>query len=235
MNSTPSSARRAIAWRGLDHLHQRHAALLHAGAAGGGDHQQRRAGLQRQLGRARDRLAHRAAHRAADEREVDARHDDRQAVDRAGAVQRAGLGLALLLRLRDPLDVGLGVGEGERVEDLEVAAQLLEAALVEELPEALADAQPEVVVAVGAHAEVAAQALVVDERRARGAAKPLDHVGAAGCGELSQGDLPRRRRRSSACMRRYSCSDASARRRPPRASAPARPVRPPVLGGRRSD
>ena len=218
--------------RGLDHLHQRHAPLLHAGAAGGGDHEQRRAGLERQLGRARDRLSHRAAHRAADEREVDAGHDDRQAVDRARAVQRAGLGLALLLRLRDPLDVGLGVREGERVEDLEVAAQLLEAALVEELAEALADAQPEVVVAVGAHAEVAAQALVVDERRARGAAKPLDHVGAGGCGELSQGDLPRRdvgRRRACGGTR---TAMRSARHRPPRAWAPARPVRLPALGER---
>ena len=219
---------------GLDHLHQRHAALLHTRAAGGRDHQQGRTGLQCYLRGARDRLAHRAAHAAADEGEVDARHHDRQTVDRASAVQRARLRLALLLRGRDPLGVGLGVHEGERVHDLQIPAQLLEAALIEQLAEALADAQAEVVVAVRAHAEVAAQALVVHERRAGGAAKPLRGDRAAGCGELSQGDLPRpnggRRRACAGTLP----AKRSGRHRPPRGRGPARPVRRVPPAGRRS-
>ena len=75
----------------LRHLHQRHAALLHPGAAGGRDHRQRAAALQSQLGGAGDRLADGAAHAAADEPEVDRRDRDRQFLDRAGAVERARL------------------------------------------------------------------------------------------------------------------------------------------------
>ena len=79
----------------------------------------------------------------------------------------------------------------ERVDRLEVRAELLEAVSVQELAEPLAEAQAEVVVALRAHAEVALEPLVVDERRAGGAAEPLGGHGAAGGGEISQLDHPR--------------------------------------------
>src|SRR5207244_689111 len=121
----------------------------------------------------RDRLADRAAHAAADEREVDRRDDERVALDRRGPVERARLRLRALLRGGDPLGVGLGIREREHVLDLEVGAQLLEAALVQQLRKAVADLQAEVVVALRADAEVATQALVVDEAVAGRAAQPL--------------------------------------------------------------
>ena len=58
------------------HLHQADRALLHARAARGGEHDQRRLLQHRQPRRGDDALAHRGAHRAADELELH-RRDDR--------------------------------------------------------------------------------------------------------------------------------------------------------------
>ena len=126
---------------------------------------------------ARDRLADAAAHAAADEGEVHRGEHDRAAADRRGPVERALAGPRLALRLREPLRVRLRVGEAERVERLDLRRELDEAALVEQLLEPLADRQAEVVVALRADAEVALEALVVDEGVAGRALRPLRRLG----------------------------------------------------------
>ena len=182
----------------LRHLHQREAALLHARPAGSTHHQQRRPLLERELRGACDALPHGASHGAADEAEVHHGDHERLAADRRRAVREPLAVAGLALRLLDPLRVRLGVREAERVERLEVAAQILEAALVQQLLEARRHRDAEVVVALRADAEIALQALVVDERVTGGAPRPLD-VGAG---------LRRRRRlghyQASRCRRRCS-------------------------------
>ena len=91
----------------------------------------------------------------------------------AGPEDGAFAAPGLPLSLDEPLRVRLRVGEGEHVERLEIAAQVDEAALVQQLLESLPDRQAEVVVALGADAEVAPQALVVDERVAGRTLRPL--------------------------------------------------------------
>ena len=108
----------------------------------------------------------------------------------------------------DPLDVGLGVGEGERVEDLEVAAQLLEAALVEQLARgARGCAGGSGGCSRGTRRGCGAGACGRRTPRTRGS----ETTPPSRRGWLWRAQ-PRRsseaRRRSSACMRRYSDSDA---------------------------
>ena len=104
----------------LRELHQRDAALLHAGAAGGRDDEQGLAALERELGGTRDRLADAAAHAAADEREVHRGEHDRAAADGGGAVEAALAAAGLPLRLLEPRGVRLRVREPERIDRLDL-------------------------------------------------------------------------------------------------------------------
>ena len=114
--------------------------------------------------------------------------DQRQLLDRARSIERARLQPGLALGVTDPIGVGLGVEERERVERLEIAAQLLEAARIQQLGQPLGEAKAEVVVALRAHPKVALQALVVHERLAVGAPEPLCRHRSGGRGNVSQPD-----------------------------------------------
>src|SRR5439155_22787620 len=93
----------------------------------------------------------------------------------------------LALRVLDPLRVRLRIREAEDIERLQVTAQLVETARIEKLLQPLPYRQPEVVVALGADAEVPAQPLVVDEGVAGRALGPLDLLGGPRRGDrLSQ-------------------------------------------------
>ena len=141
----------------------------------GRDEDERRALLERELSGTRDGLADAAPHAAADEREVHRGEDDRPPADRAGAVDRALPVPRLALRVGEPLGVRLRVGEAKHVERLDLAGELLPRAVVEELLQPLPNRQPEVEVALRADAERPSQPLVVDERVAGRALRPLDH------------------------------------------------------------
>ena len=143
----------------LRHLHERDAALLHAGAARGRDHEQRRSS-RAQLGGARDPLADGAPHAAADECEVHGGDDQGVAVDGSQAEENALARPGLALGVREPVHVGPRVGEGEDVERRDLAALVDEAVLVEEHGEPLADRDAKVEVAFRTDAEVPSQALV---------------------------------------------------------------------------
>ena len=127
-----------------------------------------------------------AAHAAADEAEVDAGDHERVPVDGARPVERARLRAGLLLGRRDPLGIGLASprtrarrsARGRRDSSSKLPSS-------KSCASALAQAQAEVVVALGADVQVALEPLVVDERLARRAAAPLGRHGAAGCGYLS--------------------------------------------------
>ena len=68
----------------LGHLHQREHALLHAGAARGGDADQRHPLGDRDLGGAREALTDDRSHRSAEEAEVHRGDHARLALDRTG-------------------------------------------------------------------------------------------------------------------------------------------------------
>ncbi len=207
----------------LRELHQRDAALLHAGAAGGGDDEQRLAALEGELGGARDRLADAATHAAADEREVHRGEHERAAPDRGGAVEAALAAAGLPLRLLEPRRVRLRVREPERVDRLDLLREVGEAPLVEQLLQALADRQAEVEVALGADAQVPLQPLVVDEGLARRALRPLHRLGGGlrGCGDV------RGQGRSGVVGARSGTLQAP-RRRPPGTARAGRPLRRPA-------
>ena len=207
--------------RSLRHLHQRDAALLHARAARCRDDDQRVAGFECELGGAGDDLTDGCPHAPAHEREVHDGDDDRHLADRGpsvdGGVAPTGLAPGLLEAGR----VRLGVGEGEDVNALDIAAQVLERVGVEQLRQPLVSGQAEVVVALGAHLEVAHESLGVDEGVARRALDPRRRLRRLRCRRhqrLTRGLGPRRvaaggRRARSPARRRFRRPWAPAGRR----------------------
>ena len=144
----------------LGHLHEGQRALLHPRAAGRRHDQQGRAAGQRALRGPGELLADDAPHGAAHEVEVHDRELDGVLVDARGAADRRVLLAALRLRLLDPLGVRLLVAEPERVPTDEVGIELGEAALIDQQLDALARAEPEVVIALRADVVVADELLV---------------------------------------------------------------------------
>src|SRR5688500_816825 len=144
----------------LGHLHEREGPLLHARPAGRGDDDERAPFSESALRDPGDLLADDAAHRAADEREVH-RSDRRRDVADA---REPGDDRIPLARLRprgsDARRVRAGVGEREGVAGGHLDVVLVERALVDEELDALARADPEVVAALGADAQVLDELLV---------------------------------------------------------------------------
>jgi hypothetical protein len=126
-------------------------ALLHAGAAGGGDHDQRAAPGDGGFDRARHLFAHHRAHAAAHEEEIHHRERDRLAADRGDAGERRVLHPGVLLRQRHALGVALlRVAELERVAGFEVGEAFLERVGIDQELEIGAGRNAEMVVAVRA-------------------------------------------------------------------------------------
>ena len=73
---------------------------------------------------------------------------------------------------RQPIGIGLAVDEAQRIDRLEARVALLERSLVHDRLEPLADAQPEVVAALAAHALGLLELLVVEHLAAGGALGP---------------------------------------------------------------
>src|SRR5258708_7570934 len=151
----------------LRHLHERERALLHPRAAGGAHDEQRYAVRDRALGGAGELLPHHAAHRAAHEVEVHDRELDRALVDLRGAADRRVLLAALRLRLANALRVPLLVGEREGVSGRQLGVVLGEAALIDQQLDALARAEPEVVLALRADVVIPGELLVEEHLAAR--------------------------------------------------------------------
>src|SRR5690606_26404686 len=95
------------------------------------------------------------AHRAADETELERRRDDRDALQRSGHHDQRVALVGVFLRLREALAVALRVLEFQRIERLDVRADLLGRIGVEEPAEPLAGADPKVMVALRANEEIA--------------------------------------------------------------------------------
>ncbi len=175
---------------GLGHLHQRQAALLHPGSAGGGNDEQGKRLVHGEFHRERDHLTDRRAETAAQKTEVHHGHDEPVATDGSGAAQHRFGQIGLLSRRLPALGVRPGVGEPENVEVHGFDQQRLEASGVEELLDPLGCGQPVVVAAFGAHEQVAGQPFAVDERGAGSAPGPGNraHLGDRGPHAASPAD-----------------------------------------------
>ena len=100
---------------GLGHLHQRKRALLHASATGRRQDDERDALLRSVLARPGQLLANHRTHRTAHEREVHDRGDTRHAANLELGTHDRLVHARLGLGLTNAIDVGLEVGELQRV------------------------------------------------------------------------------------------------------------------------
>ena len=100
---------------GARHLHQRQDAFLHAGAAGGGDHDQGGIVLDRRAGRRDHRLARRHAHRAAEEVEGLARDHGGMPAHAAPADDDRVVLTGLAAHVLQPVDIALLIAKAQRV------------------------------------------------------------------------------------------------------------------------
>ena len=132
---------------GLGHLHQAEDALLHAGAAAGGEDDQRQLFVGGVLDGAGDLLTHRGAHAAHEEVAVQNHNHNRHALNLAGGgdgrIRQAGLA-GLLGQLF------LVAGEFEGIVALQLLVQLTEGAVVQNQGQAVVTADGLIAPAVGA-------------------------------------------------------------------------------------
>ena len=163
MNSPPASSYLGERGGDLGHLHERQDALMHAGAtATAADDHHRQPLLGCTLNEPRQPFADDRAHRAHDERRVGDADRHSPGADHAGAGQHGVLHAGPLLLGDDPLGVRLLVGEAERVERREVGVPLLEGAVVDHVPDAVAGAEVHVPPAGGAHVHLPLDFLAED-------------------------------------------------------------------------
>ncbi len=152
----------------LRQLHQRQDPLLHAGAAGGRDRDQRQPACRRVLAGARELLADDAAHRAAHEREIHHREPARKCLDPGRARDHRVPESRRHLGLGQALGVRLEVEELERVARPQRHLVLRECALVGQLGDAFAALDREVMAALRADPQVRLQLLIAVVRPAVG-------------------------------------------------------------------
>ena len=144
------------------HLHQADGAFHHARAAGAGDDDQRHLAVDGALDGARDFFADDGAHRAADEIEFHRAAHDRAAVEQAFGGEQ-GVGHAQLAAgFLEAVGVGLGVLELQRIVGGELGV-VLDPVAVEQHLDALARVQAEMVLALGADAQVALEVFLPDD------------------------------------------------------------------------
>ncbi len=156
----------------LGQLHQRERALLHPGAAGRADDDERDARGEGVLGGAGDLLADDRAHRAAHEPEVHDAQGDRRAAHRRGPPHGRVAHAGRRLGGDEPVRVGLLVDEAERVDRLEAGVALRPRPGVEQQLEPRLGRQPEVVAAGRADPKRLVELLVEQHRLARRALGP---------------------------------------------------------------
>jgi hypothetical protein len=126
----------------------------------------RQSAIERPLDRPGDLFPDHDAHAAADEAVLHRGDDSLDAVDAPGCGDDRLVQPGRLDACREPLPIGLRVGEGERIGRFEAAIVLLPVA-VEERAEPFGCREAEVVRTLGAHAEAGDQVLVVDDLSAR--------------------------------------------------------------------
>ena len=153
---------------------------MHAGAARcRNDHKGEAAGGG-EFGGAGDLLTHDGTHRATHKEEVHRHKGNLDPADEGGAadggVALAGGGAGG----GGPLGVPLGVGEDDRVEGDQAGVGLKEGALVDQLCNALAGRDTEVVAARRADPKALLQGLLEEELRAPGAPDPQIGLGSGG-------------------------------------------------------
>ncbi len=144
-----ASSRRARPAEILASCMRRGDAFHHARAAGGGDDDERVARGERAVDGAGDGLADDGAHAAADEAVLHDAEDDVVRAELADGVDDGVVEAGLLLGFGEAFLVGLEVGEVERVGGAELEVDEFVAGF-EELVDALAGVDAEVVAALGA-------------------------------------------------------------------------------------
>ena len=171
---------------GARHLDQADGAFLHAGAAGGGEHDQRRFLQRSELRRRDDRLAQTGAHGAADEREIHRRDHRLVAADGAVADEHRVIQVGGLAGFFQAVGIAFGVAEFQRIGDCFGQFDAGVAVLVEDPVQALDGGAAVVVAAIGADLHVGHEVFGEDHALAAGALAPRD-CRARHCGRTGRG------------------------------------------------
>src|SRR2546427_3612985 len=148
---------------GLGHLHQREDALLHPGAAGRRDDDDRQMLVDGELNGAGELLADDRAHAAAEEAELEDGEHGRLAADRRDTTDDRFVGRGLLGGRADAFAILLGVLERQRIGRHQAGLALLERASVGQLTDALTGGDAEGIVALRTDAPAAFHLGAVDD------------------------------------------------------------------------